>query len=224
MSNLMVAAAFFAGLHLLVSGTRLRDGLVRRLGAKTYMALFSLASAVGLTALIVCYGQVRAPAATVWQDGLGVAAVLNFLALLLVVFGVTSRGPTAVGGGSKLGEAGAVSGIHRVSRHPMLWGFALWALTHMLFNPEPVNLIFFGTFLTVAFCGTFSIDAKRARIHGEAWSRYLAQTSNWPFLAIIHGRNQLVLNELGWARPLGCLVLFAALIALHQRLFGLPAI
>ncbi len=224
MSELIVAAAFFAGIHLLISGTRLRDRLVKLIGVKPYLALFSLASAGGLTALIVYYGQVRTPVVTAWFELRWLAALLNFLALTLVIYGVTSRGPTAVGGDSKLAAANAIRGIHRITRHPMLWGFMVWAAVHMAFNPELVSLIFFGTFLLIALSGTFAIDAKRARTHGSAWAAYAAQTSNLPFLAIAQNRNQLVLRELGWIRPMVSLALFATLIVLHQRFFGLPAI
>lgn len=224
MTELIAAAVFFAGIHLLISGTRLRDALAARIGAKAYLALFSLASIAGLAAMIIYYGRVRVPIVTSWLDARWLAALLNFVALTLVVYGVTSRGPTAVGGGDKLGAAATAGGIHRITRHPMLWGFMLWAATHMAFNPQAVNLIFFGTFLVVALAGTFAIDAKRARAHGSAWAAYAASTSNLPFLAIAQGRNQFVASELGWIRPLVCLALFAVLVMLHLRFFGLPAI
>ena len=48
MSNLLAAAAFFLAIHLLVSGTRVRDALTGRIGQGPYMGLFSLASIAGL--------------------------------------------------------------------------------------------------------------------------------------------------------------------------------
>ena len=60
MSLLIAAAATFVLLHLLVSGTRLRDALAARIGEGPYMGLFSLAS----IAALVCWGSpTPAPAA-----------------------------------------------------------------------------------------------------------------------------------------------------------------
>ena len=111
---------------------------------------------------------------------------------------------------------------HRITRHPFLWGVALWSAVHLLFNPEAANLLFFGTFVLVAVAGTFSIDAKRARLFGEGWQRYAAQTSNVPFAAIVQGRNRFVLAELGWLKLAAAVAVFAALAWLHARFFGLP--
>jgi uncharacterized membrane protein len=85
-----------------------------------------------------------------------------------------------------------------------------------------VNLLFFGTFVLVAAAGTFSLDAKRARLYGEGWQRYAAQTSNLPFAAIVQGRNRLVVGELGWGKLAAAAVVYAAFAVLHARFFGLP--
>lgn len=224
MVELLAAAAFFSGIHLLVSGTRLRDALVARWGERPYTGLFSLASALGLAALIYFYSAARVPQVTmlvVWRP---LASVLMLLAFVLIVFGVGSRGPTAVGGEVFLKADDPARGIHRITRHPMLWGFMLWAATHMVFNPQPVNLVFFGTFFLTAAAGTVSIDAKRRRTLGERWAHYEALTSNLPFLAIAQGRNRLVLSELSRSLLATAMAVFAALGLAHARLFGVPAV
>ena len=48
MLNLIAASAYFLLIHFGVSGTRLRDELVTRLGAGPYRGAFALASLVGL--------------------------------------------------------------------------------------------------------------------------------------------------------------------------------
>lgn len=223
MTTLIAAAAFFAGIHLLISGTRLRDGLVARLGPKAYTAGFSLASALGLAALIYSYGEARVPQVTALLGLRPLASTLMLVAIILIVLGIGSRGPTAVGGESKLDRADAVRGIHRITRHPMLWGIMLWALTHMLFNPQSEHLVFFGAFLLTAAVGTVSIDAKRRRKLGEPWARYEQQTSNLPFLAIAQGRNRLVLSEISLPLFIAASLIHLALQLAHARLFGLPA-
>lgn len=222
MTSLALAAFAFAALHLLVSGTRTRDALVARLGEKTYRGLFSLASAGVLGWLIWAYAQERAPALTPLIDWRWLGAVLAFAAFLLIGLGLLTPGPTIVGAEKLLARGVEARGIHRVTRHPFLWGTALWAAVHMAFNPESANLWFFGTFVLVAAAGTFSIDAKRARLFGEDWQRYAAQTSNIPFMAIAQGRNRLVVGELGWGKLAAAVTAYAAFALLHARFFGLP--
>ena len=48
MSSLVLAAAFFVGIHVGIAGTRVRDRLTARLGEQGYLGLFSLASIGGM--------------------------------------------------------------------------------------------------------------------------------------------------------------------------------
>lgn len=222
MTSLALAATSFTLLHLLVSGTRLRDALVARLGEGPFRGLFSLASAVVLGWLIWAYGQARMPQVTPLTDWRWLAAALMFLALLFIVLGLLTPGPTAVGGEKRLQEEDPARGIHRVTRHPFLWGMALWSAVHLAFNSDAASLAFFGTFLVVSVAGTFSIDAKRARIFGESWRRYAARTSNLPFAAILQGRNRLVVGEFRLLALGAAAVAFVVLSLFHARMFGLP--
>ncbi|MGH8481921.1 MAG: NnrU family protein [Nevskiaceae bacterium] len=221
-TSLALAAAAFAAMHLLVSGTRVRDALVARLGEQPYRGLFSLASAVVLGWLIWAYAQARQPALTPLIDWRWLAAALVLVAFLFIVLGLATPGPTIVGAEKLLAKGVEARGVHRITRHPFLWGVALWAAVHLAFNPENANLWFFGTFVLVAAAGTFSIDAKRARAFGEAWQRYAAQTSNIPFAAIAQGRNRLVVGELGWVKLGAGVAVYVAFALLHAKFFGLP--
>jgi uncharacterized membrane protein len=222
MTSLVLAAFTFAGLHLFVSGTRLRDALVARLGERAYRGLFSLASALALGWLILAYAKVRVPMPTPLPALKGPADLLLLVAFVLVVLGLATPGPTIVGAEKLLAQGVEARGIHRVTRHPFMWGVSLWALVHLVLNPEPAGLVFFGTFLGVACAGTFSIDHKRARLYGDAWARYAATTSNVPFAAIAQGRNRLAAGELGlWKVAIG-VAAYAGFLLFHARFFGLP--
>jgi uncharacterized membrane protein len=224
MTNLALAALAFAAMHLLISGTRLRDALVARLGEKPYLGAFSLASAIVLAWLIWAYGKARLPTVTPLADWRWLAAVLTFLAFALIVLGLATPGPTIVGGEKLMNRDDPARGVHRVTRHPFLWGVALWSLVHLAFNPEAASLLFFGTFALVATAGTFSIDAKRARHFGEAWRRYAALTSNIPFAAIAQRRNRFALAELGWGKLAAAVAAYGGFLWLHARFFGMPPI
>jgi uncharacterized membrane protein len=108
----------------------------------------------------------------------------------------------------------------RITRHPFLWGFAIWAVAHLLVTGDLASLIFFGALLLLAIVGPGSIDAKRKRAFGAQWMRFAESTSSVPFLAISQGRNTLELAEIGWWRVAIALVLYAVFLGAHSWLFG----
>jgi len=222
MLNLIAASAYFLLIHFGVSGTRLRDTLVTRLGAGPYRGAFALASVIGLGWMIYAYRH--APTVDLWGVLLGfrpAAYVLVFIAFLFVVIGITTPSPTRVGMESKVGQGtDAARGIVRITRHPFLWGTALWALVHLIVNGDLASLILFGSLLVLAIGGTLSIDAKRRRNFGEQWLKFASVTSDIPFAAIAAGRNRLgpALAEIGVWRPLAAVLVYAAVFYLHGRL------
>jgi uncharacterized membrane protein len=225
MANLIAAAAVFLAIHFGVSGTRLRDGLVRLVGDKLYRGSFAFASIAGLLWLISAYAS--APYVPLWGKLLElqpVAAPLVLIAAAFVVIGVSTPSPTVAGGESQLTREVQVRGITRITRHPFLWGTALWAFVHFVINGDLASAIVFGSLLVLAAGGTASIDAKRRRVYGERWERFASQTSNVPFGAIVNGRNQLLpaLREIGVVRPLVAIAVFTALFFVHGHWFGAP--
>jgi uncharacterized membrane protein len=220
---LIAAAISFLAIHLLVSGTRLRDAIVFTIGERVYLGLFSLASVATIAWLATSYNAAGAGPANrqLYDLGRGVrdsAIIFVGLAFLLGVQGLLIRNPTAVGQEGTSGEAEA-TGVLRITRHPFLWGATIWAAVHLLANGDLASVIFFGTFFAVSFLGTFSIDAKRARKAGAAWKKFESKTSNVPFAAIAAGRNTFSLREiLGW-RFLVAAALFVAVLFAHARIF-----
>jgi uncharacterized membrane protein len=226
MGNLAAAVVFFLAIHFGVSGTALRDRLVRTLGEKAYRGLFSLASLIGLIWLIRAYS--RAPYEELWGQLVAlkpIASPLVLLAFLFVVVGLTTPTPTSVGQEVRLARDAQAAGIVRITRHPFLWGVALWAAVHLVINGDLASTLLFGSLLLLAVGGTASIDRKRRRAFGEHWARFANATSNVPFAAVATGRNQLgaALREIGLLRPLIAIAIFAALFVFHARLFGVPA-
>ncbi len=219
MPQLIAAALFFVGIHFVISGSRLRDSLVPRLGEKNFRAGFSLLSLFGLWWLAHAYRA--APYIETWGQ-LGwfkpVAALLMLPAFLLVVLGIATPNPTVVGGEKALGQP--AQDILRITRHPFLWGISLWAATHLIANGDAAALVLFGSLLLLALGGTISIDAKRLRLYGEDWEKFLLHTSNLPFLAIVQKRNVLAFKEIGWKRPALAVFLYMAMLHFHTKLFG----
>ena len=205
MISLIAAAGVFLLLHRLVSGTKLRDILVGRLGAGTYMSLFSLASVAALAWLGFAFAGARGAAGNVvfWTATpltISIQDAIQIIAVVFIVIGLTTRNPTAVGGEAALDSLTVIQGMLRVTRHPFLWGVAIWATGHLLVNGDAASLILFGSLLVLALLGTRSIDAKRKRMLGGRWTAFAAQTSNPPFAAILAGRQSFAHahREIGW--------------------------
>jgi uncharacterized membrane protein len=226
MAQLIIAAAVFVLMHLLVSGTRLRNAITGIVGEGPYMGLFSLASIAALVWMGFAYAHARGgPGDTIWWAATPatrlIALVLVAIGFLLLVPGLATRNPTSVRQEGVLADPDAAArGMLRITRHPFLWGVAFWAAAHLLVNGDAASLVLFASLLLLALLGPPSIDAKRARALGEKWAPFRARTSSVPFAAILAGRQKLELGEIGWWRILLAVVVFAAVLWAHPLLFG----
>jgi len=225
MSMLIAAAAAFLAIHFLIAGTRIRDAITGAIGERVYLALFSLASLAIIVWLVMAYNKVNGSTNDRVLYNLGAvvkdaAIPIIAIAFFLVVQSLLEPNPTAVGQEGRIGTGSGVHGVMRITRHPFLWGVAVWAAFHMAANGNLASIIFFGTFLALSVFGTFSIDAKRKRKLGDAWTDFSRKTSNIPFAAVLAGRNELKLGEsFGW-RFVVVMVVFLAVLFGHTRFIG----
>jgi len=221
MTQLILAALFFIALHVGVSGTSARGRAIEKLGENVYRALFSLLSLLGIVWLAHAYraaGYIETWGQLAWFKP--IAAFLMLVAFLLVVLGMATPNPMAVGGEKLLMADEPARGIHRVTRHPFLWGVAVWAFVHLIVNGDVASLVLFGSLLVLVFVGMISIDAKRKKACGQHWDSYAAATSIIPFQAIKEGRNTPVIAEFKVWQLVVALVLYLAVMHFHQAWFG----
>jgi uncharacterized membrane protein len=218
--SLLLAAIFFAGIHLGVAGTTIRDRAIAALGQSGYSVAFSIATVVGLAWLVMAYN--RAPYVVTWgmlEWWKPFAIILMLPASLLVVIGLTTPNPTAVAQENRLAQP--PQGIVRVTRHPFLTGVGLWALVHLIGNGDVASLVFFAVWAVVALAGTVSIDRKRRRLLGAAaWEPFAAQTSIIPFAAIAAGRNRFRPSEIGGWRWGAAAVAYVLMLGGHADVIG----
>jgi len=221
MTQLILAALFFIALHKCVAGTSARGRAIEKLGENVYRAAFSLLSLLGIVWLAYAYrvaGYIETWGQLTWFKP--IAALLMLVAFLLGVLGMTTPNPMAVGGENLLMADTPAQGIHRVTRHPFLWGVAVWAFVHLIANGDVASLVLFGSLLVVVFVGMISIDGKRKKSCGRHWDSYAAATSIIPFQAIKEGRNMLVIAEFKVWQLVVALVLYLAVMHFHQAWFG----
>lgn len=225
MSMLIAAAVVFLGIHLLIAGTPVRDAITAAIGEGRYLGLFSLASVLAIAWLCLAYDRASSSAQDVVLYELGpavhhVAIPVVAIAFLIGVPGLMMPNPTSIGQSGVLLKDDPVRGILRVTRHPFLWGVAIWAGFHLIANGDLASVILFGTLFGLSLAGTVSIDAKRKRKLAGAWNAFASQTSNVPFAAIVQGRNRLIIGEyLDW-RFFAALAIFVVVLFVHARVFG----
>jgi len=225
--ELLVAAIVFVGSHFGISSTWLRDDLVRRLGERAYLALYSAVALILLAWLIRAYATVHDPLMLWFRPPLLIVLPMMVmpLALLLLIGGYTQRNPTAVMQGRSLPTNRPAPGVLAITRHPVLWAIGLWALVHLLISDNVASIIFFGAFTILALHGTRVLDAKkRGTWPADDWQRFAAATSNITFAAIFTSRNEFRIAEIGWWRLMLAGVLYIVLIFLHGVVLGVPVV
>ena len=222
MTLLILASALWVGVHFGIAGTVARARIVARTGEAGFRIGYSLLSVVAIVLLVQAWNT--APYVELWlaPDWLRwLIALLMLPAFVLFVAALGTPNPTAVAG--RLGAEGP-RGIQRITRHPMLWSFALWAGLHLLAKGTLGGVFFFGAFLVTALAGMASIDRKIIARDPEMAARLLPATSIIPFKAVLTGRNRLALGEIPRFVWIVAGVAWVALLVAHPWIFGYPAL
>jgi uncharacterized membrane protein len=229
MTRLAIASAFWLLLHVILAGSPLRWAIVDKIGEKAFRGLFSVLSLIGIVWLAIAYRQATSAESFYglrfvepWM--LWTPAVFMVPAVIFFVGSLTQPNPTMVMGERHLAEAEPARGVFRITRHPMLWSFLLWAFSHFIANGDLASVFLFGSIMLVAAAGMGSIDRKQARRDPAGWKRFAGVTSVVPFMAIAAGKNRLVVSEIGWSRIAIAAALWLAIVAIHPIVFGASAL
>ena len=173
--NLVLACVAFVGTHFLMSHP-MRKEMVRIFRPTGFTLVYSVVSL--LTFGWMAFAFVHAPKdATFWPalDSVWIAAsVLTLLASILFV-GSLVRNPSFPMASEKL-AAQKPFGVFRMTRHPMMWSFALWGIAHIIVTPRPDNFIFSGAIIFMALVGAKAQEIKKAKLVGVEWDAWLRQT------------------------------------------------
>lgn len=212
---LVLALTAFVGSHFLLSHP-LRAPLVARLGAGGFMIVYSLVAFATLGWAV--FEWRRAPVELWWTVpawAWPVAAVVMLGASILLVGSVATPNPALAGMPAAAARA-TPSGVQRITRHPMMWAFALWALVHGAVSGTGRTVLLSAAILILALAGAWAQDGKKRAQMGDAWVDHEAATSFVPFgRGVAHGWPMP-----GWPALLGGIVLFAAAAWLHPLAGG----
>ena len=127
MALLILGMVIFLSAHLIPSFAELRRKFVDWKGETVYLICYALVSALGLGLIIA--GKASAPVVSIWQA----PRWMNHLTM-------TAMLPSVI----LVAAAYIPNNLKRFIRHPFLWGFTLWSLSHLLVSGNLASLILFG--------------------------------------------------------------------------------
>lgn len=201
----LVTATVFVGTHFILSHP-LRRPLVAALGEGIFSALYSVVAVITLGASIWAY-RVAPATEPLWAvgDGLWTIATVATLGASILLMGSLIRNP-ALPGASGLAASAQGRGVYGITRHPMMWAFAVWSVTHIMVFPITKNIIFCSAIMLLALVGAHFQDQKKYELDPDGWAAWKSRTSYWPFVAIVRGRAKfgsfgipaLLAGTLGW--------------------------
>lgn len=223
MTEFWIALLVFIASHGVIARSPLRQMAVNRIGEKAYLVVYSLLS-LGLLAWLII-AAIDAPRIALWPWIHGLYWVPNILmppAFVLLACGFTASNPLSIAPRRTNFDPERPPLTVAVTRHPVMWGFFLWAFSHLLPNGEFPLALMFGLFALFAIAGTKMIDRKRKRQLGaEEWQR-LSHNSTALLLtggSLWGGRFKITKGDM--AGIIIGLVLYAGFFHAHQVLFGI---
>lgn len=216
--SLAAASLAFVGTHFAMSHP-LRGPMVKALGETGFMGVYTLVSLATFAWMVVAFRAAPpspmpfagAYSTVAWMLG----SVLTLAALVLFLGSLRGNpalpDPRAAEG---LAEK-QPGGVFLVTRHPMMWGFALWGVAHVLVAPSGRTLVLAGALVFLALVGAHLQDRKKETLMGTGWAAWEAKTSYWPKWSKLAGA--------GAALWIAALAVWLGATWAHLWLAGVPA-
>ena len=217
LQSLVAASLAFVGTHFALSHP-LRAPLVSRIGENGFRGLYSLVALGTFVWMVLAFREVGPGGTPLW-NGMGeviwiIVTIIMLLASVMLAGSFIGNPALPAPGAAQMAERGP-HGVFHVTRHPMMWSFALWAATHILLSPTPRQFVLAGSLGFLALVGAHMQDRKKEALMGEAWAHWEAKTSYWPRLSGL-----VKAGPVAW---LGGIVLWLAATFGHIHANGIPA-
>ena len=214
MLELVAANAAFVGTHFAMSHP-LRPAMVKALGATGFQVVYSLVSLATFVWVYLAFKS--APSADLGGSGeVGwiIATALTLPAMILFAGSLMGNPALPTPMAEKQARA-KPRGVFTITRHPMMWGFGIWALSHMALFWSTRTMITAFAMGFLALVGAHMQDRKKRELMGEAWAEWESHTSYWPRLS-----GFTTVGAIPW---IGGVVLFTGLSYLHLPMGDIPA-
>jgi len=202
MTMLIAASVAFVGTHFLMSHP-LRPAMVGALGEKGFAGAYTIVSLLTFGWMIWAYPAASAEApAPLWDAGRAGFIIATLLMLLgsVLFMGSLRRNPAFPRPGKPITKIDDPNGVYAITRHPMMWGFSLWAAVHAIVNPTEASLVLGLAIAFLALAGAALQDRKKEALLGDLWRGWEAKTSFVPYGRGLKSADAfaLVLGTLVW--------------------------
>jgi uncharacterized membrane protein len=218
MTMLLFAVTAFVGTHFLLSHP-LRAPLLQATGEGAFLGIYSLVAIITMIWTVVAYGN--APMTVpLWSvgDGLWAVATLMMLIASVLLAGSLVGNPAFPKPGARSAAPGSARGVYAITRHPMLWSFAIWGFAHIMVYPIAKTFIVTSAIIILSLLGAAFQDRKKEQLQPAVWPLWERRTSYFPFAAIVAGRARL--GGFGLVAIIGGLALWLAATWAHIPLSG----
>lgn len=220
MTSFIIAVCLFVGTHFLMS--RLRQRYVAQLGVGGFLGFYTMISLLTFGWMIYRYTTMVPE--QLWvapRYGYVITYVGMLLALIMLAGSLLAPNPSLPAPGM-IDRVQADRGVLAWTRHPMMWGIAIWAFLHAAVNGDTRTLILCIGMGFLALVGARNIDRKKRLQLGDKWAAVEAQTSFVPFARQFSGKASWTTLWPGFVPVFAGVVLYALLGYFHGFLFGVP--
>ncbi len=214
-----IFALFFAT-HSVPVRPSIKSRITAKIGPRGFGISYSILSIGMLTLLIWSAG--KAPYVELWPQAVWQRHVVHLgmlIVCLILAFSIGRPNPFSFGGARNDRFDPTRPGIVRITRHPILLALALWAGLHLLPNGDLAHVLLFGVLGSFAIVGRALINRRKRREMGAG---------RWSDLNAAVGNARVINSPLSWAgvavRIISAIAGFAALLALHPVVIGVPAL
>lgn len=185
MTILVIGLVLMLGIHSVrIFADGWRSGMIARLGANGWKAVYSLVSIAGLVLIAWGYGIAREAPIDLWTPPAWtrhLASLLTLVAFLLLAAAYAPR-----------------NRIKAAIGHPMVAGVKIWAFAHLIANGRLADVVLFGSFLAWA---VLDFRAARARDR-SAWTRHPSGALSGDIVTVVLGVAAWALFALVLHQPL----------------------
>lgn len=189
MTALLMALTLFVGTHFLMSHP-LRAPMVNAVGATAFQGVYSLVSLATFVWVIFAFqdAPMSAPFWVVGDEVWAVASVLMLIGSILFAGSFIGNPALPQPGAANLATAPARA-VFAITRHPMMWGFALWGIVHIMVAPYTAGILLCSAMIILALGGSLGQDHKKQLLMGDSWKDWESRTSFLPFGNQLSGRS-----------------------------------
>ena len=216
---LIIAISAFVAGHELLSHP-LRAPIVARIGERGFLLVYSAVAFACLGAAVWLWRGIAPD--RLWQVPVWVhvvAVIAMGFAAILFVGSVTAPNPALMG----MPVGGRPRGVQRITRHPMMWSFAIWGFVHIALSADSRTIVLASGIIFLALFGAAMQDGKK-RAQNPAYGDHIAATGFVPFGAQLRGRAKWGEALPGLVATAGGLALWVLLLWAHPLVIGLPAL